>query len=76
LKTRIYSEIVVNTLKECSYTTQLVRLNYSILYSSAGLDIQILGYNDKLPILLEQVLGIMRSIEIGQDRFSSVKEKL
>ncbi|KAA8563848.1 hypothetical protein EYC84_011863 [Monilinia fructicola] len=34
------------------------------------------GYNDKLPVLLEKVLTTMRDLEVKQDRFEIIKERL
>jgi len=41
-----------------------------------GLEIALSGYNDKLPVLLEKVLVTMRDLEVKEDRFEIIKERL
>ncbi|KFY13297.1 hypothetical protein V491_06446 [Pseudogymnoascus sp. VKM F-3775] len=76
IKSRVYAELVRDALEEYAYDAELAGLDYSVSSYSGGLDIQISGYNDKLPVLLEKVLVTMRDLEIKQDRFEIVKERL
>jgi insulysin len=41
-----------------------------------GLDVSVSGYNDKMAVLLEKVLVSMRDLEVREDRFSIIKERL
>ena len=76
IKSRVYAELVRDALEEYAYDAELAGLDYSVSSYSAGIDVQISGYNDKLPVLLEKVLLTMRDIEIKEDRFAIVKERL
>jgi insulysin len=76
VKARVYTELVKDALEEYSYDAELAGLQYGITNPSSGLDIQVSGYNDKLPVLLEKVLVTMRDLEVKPDRFAIIKERL
>lgn len=76
LKARIYTDMVRDALEEYSYDAELAGLDYNVSSYSLGLEIQVSGYNDKLPVLLEKVLVTMRDLVIKPDRFEIVKERL
>ena len=76
IKTRLYTDIVRDALEEYSYDAELAGLDYSVASHAGGLEIEVSGYNDKLSVLLEKVLLTMRDVEIKQDRFDIIKERL
>ncbi|KAI9852489.1 MAG: Insulinase (Peptidase M16) [Thelocarpon superellum] len=76
VKTKLYCELVNDALVEYSYDAELAGLNYGLSSDSLGLDVDVSGYNDKMPVLLEKVLGSMRDLEVKPDRFKVVKERL
>lgn len=76
VKARLYTDLVRDALEEYSYDAELAGLQYSVSMDTRGLSIEVSGYNDKLPVLLEQVLVTMRDLEIKEDRFEIVKERL
>jgi len=75
-KARLFTDLVRDALEEYSYDAELAGLQYSVSLDSRGLFIEVSGYNDKLPVLLEQVLITMRDLEIRDDRFAIIKERL
>jgi insulysin len=76
LKARLYTDVVRDALEEYSYDAELAGLDYSVISHSMGLEISVSGYNDKLAVLLEKVLLTMRDLEIKEDRFEIIKERL
>ncbi|KAM0723354.1 hypothetical protein Q7P37_000340 [Cladosporium fusiforme] len=76
IMTFLYKELVEDSLTEYSYDAEIAGLRYALSPHSTGLDIQVSGYNDKMPVLLEKVLVSMRDLEVKQDRFEIVKESL
>ncbi len=76
LKARLYADIVRDALEEYSYDAELAGLDYSVSSYSAGIEIAVSGYNDKLPVLLEKVLITMRDLEVKEDRFEIIKERV
>ena len=69
-------ELVDDSLNEYSYNAKIAGLHYALSPHASGLDIQVSGCNDKMPVLLEKVLLGMRNLEIKDDGFKIVKESL
>lgn len=76
LLTSIFKELVEDSLSEYSYDAELAGLEYSINHHSCGIDVNLGGYNDKMGVLLEKVLVSMRDLEVKDDRFDVIKERL
>ncbi|TGO62295.1 hypothetical protein BELL_1121g00020 [Botrytis elliptica] len=76
LKARMYTDLVYDALEQYAYDAELAGLEYSVSSHSMGLEISVSGYNDKLPVLLEKVLTTMRDLEVKEDRFEIIKERL
>jgi insulysin len=74
--TQLYQELVNDSLIEYAYDAELAGLGYDIGKMSEAFAVSIGGYNDKMHVLLEKVLVEMRDIEIKQDRFDIIKERL
>jgi insulysin len=72
----LYRELVNDTLAEYSYDADISGLVYDFTNHISGLSITVSGYNDKLHVLLEKVLTSARDIEIKQDRFDIIHERL
>lgn len=76
VKTKLFTDLVRDALEEYSYDAELAGLQYSVSLDSRGLLVEVSGYNDKLAVLLEQVLVTMRDLVVRDDRFEIVKERL
>lgn len=76
LKARLYTDMVRDALEEYSYDAELAGLDYSVSAHSMGIEIAVSGYNDKLSVLLEKVLVTMRDLEVKEDRFEIIKERV
>ncbi|KAG6291418.1 hypothetical protein E4U46_001099 [Claviceps purpurea] len=76
IKARLFLQLVHDALEEYSYDAQLAGLEYTFNLDSRGLVLDISGYNDKLPVLLEKVVVTVRDLNIKDDRFAIVKEQL
>lgn len=72
---QLYADVVRDALEEYSYDAELAGLDYSITSNSMGIKIDVSGYNDKLPVLLEKVLITMRDVEVKEARFEIIKER-
>lgn len=75
IKTNMFTELVRDALEEYSYDADLAGLLYNVSLEQRALVIEVSGYNDKLPVLLEQVLITMRDLDIKDDRFAIIKER-
>jgi insulysin len=76
VKARLYTDLVRDALEGYAYDADLAGLQYNVSVDSRGLFLDLSGYNDKLAVLLEQVLITMRDLEIKDDRFDIIKERL
>ncbi|KAF9246784.1 hypothetical protein DTO027I6_5298 [Penicillium roqueforti] len=76
IKTKLYSELVRDSLDEYSYDAELAGLDYNLSANILGLDISVSGYNDKMSVLLDKVLNTMHGLVVNQDRFDIIKERL
>lgn len=72
----LYKELVEDSLAEYGYDAELAGLDYDISHHSIGLDITVSGFNDKMSVLLEKVLVSMRDLDVKDDRFDVIKERL
>lgn len=76
VKARLFTDLVRDALEEYSYDAELAGLQYNVTLDSRGLFAEVAGYNDKLPVLLEQVLITMRDLDVKAERFEIIKERL
>ncbi|RPA87280.1 hypothetical protein BJ508DRAFT_97930 [Ascobolus immersus RN42] len=76
IKSRMYCLLVRDALNEYAYDAEISGLEYDLYSYGRGLLVEVAGYNHKLPILLEKVLSKMRDIEIREDRFNVLQERI
>lgn len=73
---RIYKELVDDSLSSYAYDAELAGLEYGISLHGDAFEISVSGYNDKMHVLLQKVLESMRDLEIKEDRFKIVLDRL
>ncbi|KAF2140293.1 uncharacterized protein K452DRAFT_230558 [Aplosporella prunicola CBS 121167] len=73
---QLYKDLIEDALVEYSYDAELAGLSYRVTNTSLGLDVSVSGYNDKMHVLLEKLVVTMRDLEVHDDRFNIVKERL
>jgi insulysin len=71
----MYCDLVKDALNEYAYDAEIAGLEYSVGSSSVGLEIEVAGYNDKMLVLLEKVITMMKNLKIRPDRFKVAKDK-
>ncbi|KAI1267360.1 peptidase M16 inactive domain-containing protein [Xylariaceae sp. FL1019] len=76
IKARLFTDLVRDALEEYSYDAEIAGLSYNVQLDSRGLYVEVAGYNDKLGVLLEQVLIYMRDLVIIDERFDIVKDRI
>jgi insulysin len=72
----MYCLLVRDALNEYAYDAEISGLEYDLYSYGRGLLVEVAGYSHKLPILLEKVLSKMRDIEIREDRFNVLQERI
>jgi insulysin len=73
---RLYATLVADALNEYSYDADLAGLTYLFDTSSLGFFVTITGYNDKLHVLLRDVLVKAKDLEVRADRLEVMIEKV
>jgi nardilysin len=80
LENSVLTDLFVNLLKdelnEVLYQAYVAKLETTISVVGSKLEIKLYGYNDKLPILLSNILCTFRSFSPKTDRFEVIKEDM
>lgn len=79
MATALLAALVADALNEVAYDAELAGLSWGVdaAYQSLvpGLDVRVSGYNDKLPVLLREVLSRLATLTVRPERFAVVKER-
>jgi insulysin len=73
---RLFADLVGDSLTEFSYDADLAGLSYNYASHSFGTYLVIGGYNDKLPVLLRHIFEKIKGLEVKQDRLDVTKEQV
>ena len=73
---RLFVDLVGDSLTEFSYDADLAGLSYNYSSHSFGTYLVIGGYNDKLPLLLQNIFEKIRGLEVRPERLSVMKEQV
>ncbi|KAG8980709.1 Insulinase (Peptidase M16), partial [Tulasnella sp. 427] len=73
---RLYVNLIRDSLTEFAYDAVLAGLSYDVGIHSEGVTVVLSGYNEKLVVLLKVVLDKIKDLEVKEDRFNVLKEKL
>ncbi|KAF8623490.1 hypothetical protein AX15_006273 [Amanita polypyramis BW_CC] len=73
--TRLYCDVVNDSLTEFSYNASIAGLTYRFLQHTTGLLITTHGYNDKMPVLVENILGRIKNLDVDPERLEVMKEQ-
>ncbi|RUS32698.1 Metalloenzyme, LuxS/M16 peptidase-like protein [Jimgerdemannia flammicorona] len=76
VKTRLYTDLLKDSLSEYSYDAEVAGLSYNIENQLEGMLLGVGGYNDKLSVLLEKVVVKMKEFEVDRERFGLIKDQL
>jgi insulysin len=76
VKTKVFCDLVKDALVEYSYDAEIAGLDYNLYAGMQGLEIGVMGYNDKMSVLLEKVMVSMRDLVVNPDRFHISKDRL
>lgn len=72
--TGIFTRLLMDYLNEYAYNAEVAGLYYGINPTNSGFQLTLIGYNDKLRVLLEAVVEKIVKFEVKEDRFSVIKE--
>ncbi|THU88604.1 hypothetical protein K435DRAFT_679530 [Dendrothele bispora CBS 962.96] len=73
--TRLYTQLVTDALTEFSYDADLAGLAYNFVAHTKGLYVTLQGYNDKMAVLVEEVLAKAKKLVVDPERLTVIKEE-
>eukprot|EP01124_Arcella_intermedia_P015225 TRINITY_DN21730_c0_g1_i1.p1 TRINITY_DN21730_c0_g1~~TRINITY_DN21730_c0_g1_i1.p1 ORF type:complete len:1006 (+),score=214.72 TRINITY_DN21730_c0_g1_i1:287-3019(+) len=76
LRTQLITLLIDDELNEYTYSAYLAGLGFSISHNFEGIEFQVSGYDEKLPILLHKILQKFFTLEIREDRLEIQKKLL
>lgn len=74
--TRLYSDVVNDSLTEFAYDASLGMVEYNFVPHSNGLYVAMNGFNDKMSVLVKAVLEKIKGIVVAADRLAVMKEQV
>lgn len=74
--TRLYSELLIDSLNEYSYYAELAGLEYFLNNTTDGLSLSFFGYNEKMHLLVEKVVEKMKAAQFTEQQFGMIKERV
>lgn len=69
VKTQMIASLIKDELNEFTYYADVAGLYFNLHYSWEGLELQLWGYDEKITVLLEKILGKLVSLDIKPERF-------
>ncbi|GAA5990267.1 hypothetical protein JCM5350_000445 [Sporobolomyces pararoseus] len=76
VSSRLFTELVRDSLNEYSYDADLAGLSYGFEQQGDGILLNADGYNDKLQVLLEVVVKRMKELKVDPKRFEIIKDQM
>ncbi|KAJ3837999.1 Metalloenzyme, LuxS/M16 peptidase-like protein [Lentinula raphanica] len=73
--TRLFTDLVTDSLEEFSYNAALASLSYSCTSHTKGMYVTLQGYNDKMSVLVQHVLDKVKSLEVRPNRLRVIVEQ-
>ena len=73
---RLYCDVVNDSLAEFSYNADIAGLTYRFLQHTTGLLITTHGYNDKMSVLVENILDRIKNFTVNPERLEMMKEQV
>jgi insulysin len=71
----LFSELVQDSLIDISYNAEIAALNFHLINGKEGFVLSFDGYNEKLPVLVKEVLNELVNFKPKRHRFEVLKEK-
>ncbi|OJT08672.1 Insulin-degrading enzyme [Trametes pubescens] len=73
--TRLFADLVTDSLTEFAYDADLAGLSYNFGGHSLGLYVTLSGYNDKLHVLAKDVLERAKALKVKPERLAVMKDQ-
>lgn len=72
----LYTALLKDQVNEYAYPARLAGLNFSLYKHAQGISLRLSGYNDKQASLLGDLVAVMATPEIDQERFENIRRDM
>ncbi|UYV75848.1 IDE [Cordylochernes scorpioides] len=72
---QLFVELFMDALNEYAYAAELAHFNYEIKATKNSISLTVIGFNDKLSILLHKILDKLVDFRVEPARFDILKEE-
>ncbi|MEP5567052.1 MAG: insulinase family protein [Halioglobus sp.] len=72
----LYTALLKDQVNEYTYPALLAGLNFSFYKHAQGISLRISGYDDKQPVLLEELLDVMATPNFEPQRFDNIRKDM
>jgi insulysin len=76
IQSRLFTELVRDSLEEYAYDAELAGLSYTLEQSGDGILLTSDGYNDKMFVLLEALMKRMKEYKVDVKRFANAVDQV
>lgn len=75
LRSTVWCACIAEELNEYAYDADEAGLSFRLMSSALGVDLQVAGFHDKMPVLLEAIVRKMAEAKISEQSFAVVKDR-
>ena len=76
IQTRLFTELVRDSLQEYAYDAELAGMSFSFDQQADGILLSLDGYNDKLGVLVNVITSRMRDYQVDEKRFHLIHDQV
>lgn len=76
IKARLYCDLLIDRLEEGLSGAEQAGMRYKVDVNRIGLEVSMYGNNEKMLMLIKQVVSMMRSLTVDSERLITIKEHL
>jgi len=72
----LYTAVLKDDVNEFAYPASLAGLNFDVYKHAQGISLRVTGYNDKQPVLLKKLLGVIANPAFDPQRFDNIRKDM
>lgn len=76
VKTRLCVEMLLDATNEAAYPAEIAGMSYNLYAHQGGVTLQLSGFSEKQPLLLDLLLARFANREFNVDRFNNIKAQM
>lgn len=76
VKTRLCVEMLLEAINESAYPAEIAGMSYNLYAHQGGVTLQLSGFSEKQPLLLNLILERFKNRQFKPERFDNIKALL